>query len=137
MSEQRDHVRDDGFDDWLDAIENGEPYYLTCSEEHGFLPPRHVCPACGSADVEPAPLPATGTLETFTVTSVSTPTFEDDAPYVVAIADFGPVRFTGLVVERDADDVEIGMTVEPDVVSSETTGERVLAFRWCSTSWCC
>ncbi|WIV68182.1 Zn-ribbon domain-containing OB-fold protein [Natrialbaceae archaeon AArc-T1-2] len=130
-------VRDEGFDDWLDAVERGEPYYLKCTEGHSFLPPRRVCPDCGSTSVESAPLPATGDVETFTVTSVATPAFEDDTPYAVAIADFGPVRLTGQLVEIDVDDVENGMTVEPDVVTSETTGERVLSFRPCHASWCC
>ncbi len=122
-------VRDAGFDDWLDALEAGDPYYLECPEGHGSLPPRRVCPECGATDLEQRPLPDAGELETFTITHVPTPAFEDDAPYATAVADFGPVRVTGQVVGIDLEEVETGQTVEPDVITSETDGERVVAFR--------
>ncbi len=122
-------VRDAGFDDWLDALEAGDPYYLECPEGHGSLPPRRVCPECGATDLEQRSLPDVGELETFTITHVPTPAFEDDAPYATAVADFGPVRVTGQVVGIDLEEVETGQTVEPDVITSETDGERVVAFR--------
>ncbi|MFC4247473.1 Zn-ribbon domain-containing OB-fold protein [Natribaculum luteum] len=122
-------VRDAGFDDWLDALESGDPYYLECPEGHGSLPPRRVCLECGATDLEQRPLPDAGELETFTITHVPTPAFEDDAPYATAVADFGPVRVTGQVVGIDLEEVETGLTVEPDVITSETDGERVVAFR--------
>src|SRR6056297_1929720 len=31
---------DEGYDDWLDAIEDGDGYYLECENGHGSLPPR-------------------------------------------------------------------------------------------------
>ena len=122
-------ARDAGYDDWLDAAEAGEPYYLECPEGHGSLPPRRVCPECGATDLEETPLPAAGEIATFTITHVPTPSFADDAPYAVAVADFGPVRITGQVVGVDPSDVETGTTVELEVTSAETTGDRVLALR--------
>ena len=121
-------VRDAGFDEWLDAAAEGDAYYLECPEGHGSLPPRRVCPDCGSTDLEEALLPESGEIETFTVTHVPTPAFEDDAPYATAIANFGPVRITGQVVGVDVDAVENGLEVELEVTVSETTGERVLGF---------
>ncbi len=121
-------VRDAGFDEWLDAASEGEAYYLECPEGHGSLPPRRVCPDCGSTDLEETPLPESGEIETFTVTHIPTPAFEEDAPYATAIANFGPVRITGQVVGVDVDAVENGLEVELEVTVSETTGERVLGF---------
>ena len=126
MSEE---VRDAGYDDWLDAVSEGEAYYLECPEGHGSLPPRRVCPDCGATDLEETPLSETGEIETFSITYISTPAFEDDAPYAIAVANFGPVRVTGQLTGIDVEDVENGLTVELEVVTSETTGERVLAFR--------
>ncbi|ADD06036.1 DUF35 family protein [Natrialba magadii ATCC 43099] len=123
-----DTVRDAGFDDWLDAAEDGEAYYLECPEGHTSLPPRRLCPECGSADLTEQPLPDTGEIATFTVTHVPTPAFEDDAPYATAIVDFGPVRVTGQIVDRDPDEVETGQTVALDITRSETTDERVIGF---------
>ncbi|ELZ07246.1 Zn-ribbon domain-containing OB-fold protein [Natrialba aegyptia] len=122
-------ARDAGFDDWLDAAETGDAYYLECPAGHTSLPPRRLCPTCGAAALDERPLPETGEIETFTVTHVPTPAFEDDAPYATAIADFGPIRVTGQVVDLDPDAVDTGLPVELDVTSSETTGERVLGFK--------
>ncbi|WP_255194460.1 Zn-ribbon domain-containing OB-fold protein [Natronobeatus ordinarius] len=122
-------ARDAGYDDWLEAVEEGEPYYLECPEGHGSLPPRRVCPDCGATDLEETPLPAAGEIATFTITHVPTPSFADDAPYVVGVADFGPVRITGQVVGVDPTAVETGTAVELEVATSETTGDRVLALR--------
>ena len=121
-------VRDDGFDDWIDALEDGSPYYLACPDDHGALPPRRVCPACGSSSLEGRSLPAMGTIETFTITHVPTPSFEADAPYVTAIADFGPVRLTGQLQVDDVEDATSGITVAAAVVTSETTGDRLIGF---------
>lgn len=122
-------ARDAGYDDWLEAVEEGEPYFLECPEGHGSLPPRRVCPDCGATDLEETPLPAAGEIATFTVTHVPTPSFADDAPYAVAVADFGPVRVTGQVVGIAPSAVETGTTVELEVTTAETTGEPVLALR--------
>ncbi|MDG5817479.1 Zn-ribbon domain-containing OB-fold protein [Natronococcus sp. A-GB7] len=123
-----DDVQDAGFDEWLDAAEEGKAYCLECPEGHASLPPRRVCPDCGATDLEETVLPDSGEIETFTVTHVPTPAFEEDAPYATAVAAFGPVRLTGQVVGADLETVETGLEVELEITVSETTGERVLGF---------
>ena len=129
MSDESERVRDEGFDDLLDALESGEGFYLECPEGHGSLPPRRVCPHCGATGLEETPLPETGEIETFTTVHVAAPEFADDVPYVTAVADFGGVRLTGQVRGIDSDDLEVGIEVAPEVGESETTGERVLVLR--------
>lgn len=124
----RHSAGDDGFDDFLAAIESGEGFYLECENGHGSLPPRRLCPHCGSAELEEAELAESGTIETFTVVRVAAPEFEDDAPYATAVADFDGVRLTGQVQGVEFDAVESGMEVEPGIGESETTGERILVF---------
>ena len=122
-------AREGGYSDWLDAVAAGEGYYLECANGHGATPPREVCRECGSTDLQRQPLAEAGTVETFTTTHVATPDFADDAPYVVAIADFGPVRLTGRLPQADPEDVEVGLSVGVDVEETVTTGERGLVFR--------
>ncbi len=124
-----DDVRDAGYDEFLDALAAGEGYYLECPNGHGSLPPRTVCPTCGDADLSEAALPTAGEVETWTETTVATPQFADDAPYVTAVAAFGPVRLTGVLRGVDADDDPTGTTVEATVEDRETTGEPLVAFR--------
>jgi len=122
-------ARNGEYDDWLDSIEDGEGYYVECAEGHGWLPPRQVCPTCGSRDLNEEPLPDSGAVATHTTITVPTPQFEDDAPYVTAIVDFGPVSITGLVRGVDPADVAIDDVLGIEVGERETTGQRAVVFR--------
>lgn len=124
-----ERARDGGYDDWLDAVETGEGYYLECANEHGWLPPRRVCPTCGNRDLERQSLPESGTIDTHSTVHVATPQFENDAPYVTALATFGPVRITGVLRGVDPDDVEMGDVVGIGVEERETTDDRLVVFR--------
>ncbi len=124
-----DDVRDNGYDDFLDAVEAGEPYYLESPSEDGWLPPAMVDPNTGDGDLTEQPLPETGEIITFTTTNVAGPAFSDDAPFVVAIADFGPVTITGQLRDIEPEDAAIGQEVRLDVGQTETTGDRLLVFR--------
>jgi uncharacterized OB-fold protein len=121
-------ARNEGFDEFLDAVEEGEPYYLEGPEGDGWLPPRRVDPATGSTELSEQPLPETGEIVTLTQTHVAGPDFADDAPYVVAIVEFGPVKITGQMRGVDPGDVEIGQTVSIDVERTETQDDRLVVF---------
>jgi uncharacterized OB-fold protein len=118
-----DPAPDGEFDEWLDAIDAGEGYYLSCDERHSWLPPRRICPTCGG-DLHEEPLPAAGEVASFTVVHVPTPPFADDAPYATVIAEFGAVRLTGVC--RAFEGLVLGETVEPTVGERKTDGERLL-----------
>ncbi|MFC7021381.1 MULTISPECIES: Zn-ribbon domain-containing OB-fold protein [Haloarcula] len=120
---------DGQYDAWLDAIEAGEGYYLECANGHGWLPPRRICPECRSRDLGEERLPDSGKVTTHTTITVPTPQFEDDAPYVTAVADFGSVSITGMVRGIDPEDVEIGTVVGVEVGERVTTGDRAVVFR--------
>lgn len=128
MTDQ-DSARNEGFDDWLDALEADEAFYLECSAGHGSLPPRRVCPECGTDSLTEHSLPNVGEVETYTVTHVPTPAFADDAPYATAIVDFGPVRVTGQILDLPVEEVEQGLTVEATVTNSATNDERLIGLR--------
>jgi uncharacterized OB-fold protein len=135
--------RKEGYDEWLDALRDGDGHALVCPEGHGSLPPRRVCPACGATTLSREPLPETGTLKTFSVVHVPAPSFAGDAPYVTAIASFGPVRLTGVLrgVDPgtvgggengrldDGADVDVGTRVSVDVETRDGTPDRVVVFQ--------
>ena len=128
MTGGTERVRNAGHDDWFDAIESGAAYYLECENGHGLLPPRRVCPHCGSRTIAEEPLPDSGTVLAQTTVHVPAPSFEGDAPYTTAVAEFGNVRVTGQIRDGDgADAVENGDSVEIGV--GETgQGERIIVF---------
>lgn len=121
-------ARDAGYDDLLDAIADNAGYYLACSNDHAWLPPRRVCPTCGDQNFTEEPLPETGTVVVASTVHISPPQFSDDVPYVVALADFGPVTLTGQLPDIDPETVDRGLAVEPTIHTSETTGDRLLGF---------
>ncbi|WP_253738041.1 Zn-ribbon domain-containing OB-fold protein [Halohasta salina] len=125
------HIRDEAvtYDEWLDAIDAGEGFYLRSPEGHGSLPPRRVCPHSGSTDLSREPLPETGSIETYTVVHVGATKFDDDTPYVSAVADFGPVAVTGIVRGVDPESVAVGDEVGVTVETRETTDDRLVVFR--------
>ena len=117
-------VRETGYDAWIDRLEAGEGYYLR-DGERATVPPA----VTGGDDLEREPLPETGAVESKTVIRVPHPDFGADAPYAIAIVDFGPVTLTGQVAGIDPEDVETGLTVEATVRECETSGKRFVAFR--------
>jgi uncharacterized OB-fold protein len=121
--------RDGEYDDLLDAIEAGDGYSLECPEGHSLLPPRRICPHCGSRELTETLLPDGGTVVSYTEIAAPTPDFADDAPYVTAIADFDGVRITGVLLDADGDRLELGTLVGLDVGESVTTGDRIVTFR--------
>lgn len=121
-------ARDAGYDDFLDAVEDGTPYYLECSNGHGSLPPRHVCPDCGDSELSETELPEFGTIQAHNVVHVPTPRFQEDTPYATAIVDFGPVSITGQVRGMEPQGVENGLEVTVDIDRTETDEDRLLVF---------
>jgi uncharacterized OB-fold protein len=113
-------------DEFCRAIETGEGFYLACPDGHGSVPPRRVCPECGAQQLTVEPLPETGRVQAATVVHVATSAFADSAPYLTAIADFGPVSLTGIVAETGA--VEHGTAVTVGIERVEERQRPTLVF---------
>lgn len=126
MSDER--ARDGGYDDFLDALAAGEGYGLVCSNGHGWVPPRRICPTCGSREFTESDLPDSGEVIARTTIHVPAPQFEDDTPYVLAIVDLGQFSVTGQVATAGSGDVHRGLEVRPTILESATDGSRFLGF---------
>jgi len=124
-----DEVQPATHDEWLDAIESGEAFYLESPEGYGSLPPRRVCPHTGSTELSEESLPETGRVATYTVVHVAAEKFTDDTPYVSAVVDFGPVQLTGVVRGVDPETVAVDDEVSVTVETRETTDDRLVVFR--------
>lgn len=122
MSEQvGDEPAAAGYEEWLDALADGEGFYL--QGPNGATVPPATTAASGS--LERRPLPDTGSVEAASAIQVPHPDFADDAPYAIAVASFGPVRLTGQVRGIDPAEVERGLAVEATAVSS-ADGDRLV-----------
>ena len=115
-------------DDFCEAIESDDPFYLACPDGHGSVPPRRVCPECGAQSLTEQSLPETGRVQAATVVHVATAAFVDDVPYVTAIADFGPVSLTGVITGASPDAVEHGTEVTVGIERPEHRQRPTLVF---------
>jgi len=94
-----------------------------CGQRH--FPPRHLCPACWSADLEWIETSGIGTVYTFTVMHrAPSPAFAGQTPYVVALVDLeeGP-RMMANIVGAGAREIALGDRVR---VCFETRGDHAL-----------
>lgn len=115
--------------DFCEAIEADDPFYLACPDGHGSVPPRRTCPQCGAELLSAQPLPETGHVQASTVVHVATSTFADNVPYVTAIADFGAVSLTGIIIETSSDAVDHGMAVTVSIERAEERQHPTLVFK--------
>ncbi|WP_313691439.1 Zn-ribbon domain-containing OB-fold protein [Halorarum halobium] len=120
--------REGGYDEWIAGLAEGG-FHLECPNGHGSLPPRRVCPECGDTDLSRVDLPPAGTVATFSEVHVAAPAFADEAPYVSAVVDFGPVRLTGVLRDVEPEAVAIGDAVAPDVELDGPGGDPLVVFR--------
>ena len=98
-----------------------------CGEKH--WPPRTLCPACWSNDLEWVDLPKTGEIDCF-VTQVAglPPGFE--SPLVLAVIKVGGVKIFSQIVDTDPNNLRDGTTVELKV--QQVSDGRVIPF-WRAT----
>lgn len=83
----------DSFKTFLDAVAGGQGYYYELSDGTTPLPP---CDGTHRETERARKQPAeTGSVLTYSEISVATPSFADETPYIVTVAEFGPVRLTG------------------------------------------
>lgn len=106
--------------EWYDAFTDGiaaaDARFLACEScGHGTLPPRQVCPECGSTRMSETPMSGRGEILTFTEISVTIPKFQGETPYTVALAEVdGGCVVTGQIRDSTADDIAIGDEVVLD-----------------------
>lgn len=77
------------FKEYFDSLlERSELLGLKCRECGAFTcPPKSTCDGCGSRDVKKTILGGKGKIRTFTTVYISPRGYEDEAPYVTALAE--------------------------------------------------
>lgn len=99
------------FVEYAEAIAEGNPSYRTSSHcEYTALPPRTVCPECGTETLEEQALDGRTGVTAFTTISSTIPAFSDETPSTVVFAAFEEdASVPGQL--REVTDVEVGGTV--------------------------
>ena len=100
--------------DFITHLEEGKVMATRCRQcGESYFPPKADCPRCLSSDVEWFEIKGRGKLLSYTVVNYGPTGFEDDAPYILALAEFDPGIQILARLSRDMEekDIKIGMDV--------------------------
>jgi uncharacterized OB-fold protein len=104
--------------DFITQLEADKVMATRCRKCGGsYFPPKVDCPRCLSSDVEWFEVKGKGKLLSYTVVNYGPTGFENDAPYILALAEFdeGIQILARLSRDISENDIKIGMdlTVSP------------------------
>lgn len=104
---------------FVDYLEKGELKTTKCpSCQRVFFPPRADCAWCLTDEMQWVNIEGEGTLITFTKANYAPTGFENDVPYILALAEFGDVRvFARFDNKVSEEEIKTGMTVKAVPVS--------------------
>jgi len=77
-----------------------------------LVPPRALCPKCGSTDIRWAKLKGTGKLLTYSVVHVASPAFQSSVPYAVGIVQLAEGAKLPGMIRTDLKDLRIGLNLK-------------------------
>ena len=98
--------------DFVTYLEQGKVMATRCRQcGSSYFPPKMDCPKCLSSDVEWFEIKGNGKLITYTVVNYAPTGFDDDVPYILAIARFGDGLqiFGRLSRDIETSDIKVGM----------------------------
>jgi uncharacterized OB-fold protein len=112
--------------DFVTYLEQGKVMATRCKKcGTAYFPPKMDCPSCLQSEVEWFEVVGEGRLETYAVVNYGPTGFEDDAPYILALAEFGEGLkiFGRLSKDIKEGDIRPGMGVK--VVPLKLAGDRI------------
>jgi len=112
--------------DFVAYLKQGKVMATRCKKcGASYFPPKLDCPKCLSSDVEWFEVKGNGKLLTYTVVNYGPTGFENDAPYTLALTEFGDGLqiFGRLSRDIKGDDIKVGMGVK--AVPVKLAGDRV------------
>jgi uncharacterized OB-fold protein len=110
---------------FVDYLAQGKVMATKCHDCGTIIfPPKMDCPSCLSSNAEWFEVTGHATLATFSIVSYGPSGFEEDAPYTLAIADFGTFKMFGrMCKEIPLADLKVGMKIR--VVPIRLAGDRI------------
>ena len=112
--------------EFVTYLEQGKVMATRCRKcQTSYFPPSMDCPKCLLSDMEWFEIKGNGKLTTYTVVNYGPTGFEDETPYILAIAEFedGIKIFGRLSRNIKVSDIEVGMELK--IMPAKLPGGRV------------
>ncbi len=112
--------------DFVTYLEQGKVMTTRCRKCGAtHFPPKMDCPKCLLSNTEWFEIKGNGKLTTYTVVNYGPSGFEDDAPYILGIGEFGDdIKILGrLSRDINESDIKLGMVLK--VIPIKLPGDRV------------
>lgn len=112
--------------DFVTYLEQGKVMATRCRKcQASYFPPKMDCPQCLLSNMEWFEIKQNGKLTTYTIVNYGPTGFEDDTPYILAIAEFSDgIKVFGRL-SRDIKPTDIKVGMELKLVPIKMPGERV------------
>ena len=112
---------------FVDYLKQGKIMGTRCKSCGGtvYFPPKMDCPSCLNCDTEWVEVKNGGKLLAYSTVHYGPAGFEDDAPYTIAVAEFGDGLqiFSRLCKDIKAEEIKPGMKL--NVVVVKLPGDRI------------
>jgi len=115
--------------DFITHLEAGRVMATRCRKCGGsYFPPKADCPRCLSSDVEWFEIKGKGKLLSYTVVNYGPTGFENDSPYILALAEFNGIQILARL-SRDIkqSDIKVGMSL---LVSPAKLADNRIAYEF-------
>jgi uncharacterized OB-fold protein len=112
--------------DFVTHLEAGKVMATRCLKcGVSYFPPKADCPSCLSSDVEWFEVKGKGKLQSYTTVNYGPSGFENDAPYILALAHFaGGIQILARL-SRDIAEKDIKIGMEPTVHPAKLADNRI------------
>jgi len=106
--------------EFVDKLAGGEICATRCIRcRRIYFPPRADCAGCLGSSMEWVKIPERGKLVSYTRVQYAPAGFEADAPYTLALVDFGEVKVFGrLSGAGEEPGIKVGLEVKPVVLTT-------------------
>ena len=99
---------------------------VSCEEM--YLPPRPICPKCGSLDMVEKSYNGKGIVKTASIIYVALSSFTEICPYVIGIVELDEgVSISGILLDENNEEIKIGSKVQ--AVYLRENERTILAFK--------
>ncbi len=112
--------------DFVNYLQQGKVMTTKCKKcGTRYFPPKMDCPKCLTSDIEWCEIKSKGKLITYTIVNYGPSGFENDAPYILGVGEFGDGLRVFSRINKEIKESDIKPGMELKVVPMKLPGDRI------------